>query len=209
VSVQVRCGPQPLPLTLVLRQHGTLIRQGEPGDGLWLIESGALRVASISDAGHELVLDVLGPGQGTGEPTGIPSPVTVRALRPSRLSPASPGAAADLLTARAHRVATLAAELAWLDVRTRISRRLEDLAGRFGCSVEGGRLLLLPLTQDEVAALTGTTRESANRALRALVADGEIRVAAPGRYVVRTRIQERRRSDGIEASRRLTGSFTS
>lgn len=189
MSVQVRRGPQPLPLTLVLRQRGTLIRQGAPGDGLWLIESGALRVASISDAGHELVLDVLGPGHGTGEPTGLPSPVTVQALRPCRLSPVSPEAAADLLTTRAHRAAALAADLAWLDVRTRISRRLQDLADRFGRPVEGGTLILLPLTQDEVAALAGTTRESANRALRALAADGEIRVAARGRYVVRTRIQ--------------------
>jgi CRP/FNR family transcriptional regulator, cyclic AMP receptor protein len=189
VSIEVRRGPQSLPLTLVLRQNGTLIRQGAPGDGLWLLESGALRVATISDTGHELVLDVLGPGQGTGEPTGVPSPVTVRALRPCRLSPVSPGAAADLLTTRARRAAALAVDLAWLDVRTRIARRLEDLADRFGRPVDGGRLILLPLTQDEVAALAGTTRESANRALRASVAEGEIRVAARGRYVVRTRIQ--------------------
>src|SRR6476659_3130105 len=89
VSVQVRRGPQPLPLRLVLRQHGTLIRQDAIGDGLWLVESGALRVATISDAGHELVIDVLGPGHGAGEPSGVPSPVTVRALRPCRLSPVS------------------------------------------------------------------------------------------------------------------------
>ncbi len=118
---------------------------------------------------------------------GCPRPATVRALRPCRLSPVSGRAAADLLTTRAHRAAALAADLAWLDVRTRIARRLEDLSQRFGRSVEGGRLILLPLTQDEVAALAGTTRESANRALRAMVADGDIRVAARGRYVVRAR----------------------
>jgi CRP/FNR family cyclic AMP-dependent transcriptional regulator len=187
VSVQVRRVPQSLPLTLVLRQHGTLIRQGLPGDGLWLIESGALRIATISDAGHELVLDVLGPGHGAGELAGLPSPVTARALRPCRLFPVAPRAAADLLTTRAHRAAAFAADLAWLDVKARISRRLDDLAQRFGRPVEGGRLILLPLTQDEVAALAGTTRESANRALRALVLDGEIRVAARGRYVIRAR----------------------
>jgi CRP/FNR family transcriptional regulator, cyclic AMP receptor protein len=188
VSVQVRRGPQPLPLTLVLRQHGTLIQQGSLGDGLWLVESGALRVATISDAGHELVMDVLGPGNGAGEPSGVPSPATVRALRPCRLRPVSPGAAADLLTTRAHRAAALAADLAWLDVRSRIARRMKDLAERFGRPVEDGRLILLPFTQDEVAALAGTTRESANRALHALVAGGEIRVAARGRYVVRGQI---------------------
>jgi len=146
-------------------------------------------VSVVSGAGQELVLDVLGPGHGAGEPVGVPSPVTVRALRPCRLSPADPRAAADLLTTRAHRAAALAEELAWLDVRTRIARRLDDLAERFGRSVEGGRLILLPLTQDEVAALAGTTRESANRALRSMVADGDIRMAARGRYVMRTRLR--------------------
>ena len=122
--------------------------------------------------------------------------MTVRALRPCRLSPADPRAAADLLTTRAHRAAALAEELAWLDVRTRIAHRLDDLAERFGRAVDGGRLILLPLTQDEVAALAGTTRESANRALRSMVADGEIRMAARGRYVVRTRL---RNIDGSDA----------
>lgn len=182
-------GLQPLPLTVVLRQGATLVRQGAPCEGLWLLSSGALRVAQVSHDGRELLLDVLGVGDGAGEPPGVISPVTVRALRPCRLAQVSPRAAADLLTARAHRASALAADLAWLDVRARIVRRLDDLAQRFGRPVEGGRLILLPLTQDELAALAGTTRESANRALGALAADGTIRVAARGRYVVRSRLQ--------------------
>jgi CRP-like cAMP-binding protein len=174
---------------VVLRQQATFVRQGAPGEGVWLVESGALRVGQVSDEGNELLLDVLGPGQGVGEPPGVLSPVTVRALRPCRLAPVSSRAAADLLVTRAHRAAALAADLAWLDVRARIERRLTDLADRFGRSVDGGRLILLALTQDEIAALAGTTRESANRALRALVADGTIRIAARGRYVVRSRLQ--------------------
>ena len=192
MSVPVHRGPQPLPFTLVLRQRGTLIRQGAPGDGLWLVESGALRMSAITDAGRELTLDVLGPGEAAGELPGVDSPATVRALRPSRLTPVGAGAAADLLTARAHRAAALASEFAWLSVRSRVARRLEDLAERFGRPVEGGRLILLPLTQDEVAALAGTTRESANRAVRRLVGDGSIRIAARGRYVVRNRMHELR-----------------
>jgi CRP/FNR family transcriptional regulator len=186
MSVIVRSDRQPLPLRLILRQRGELIRQGEAGDGLWLIESGALRAAAVTDAGRELVVDVLGPGDLAGEPPGVPSLVSVRALRPSRLAPVPPPAAADLLALRAHRAAALAGDLAWLSVRMRVARRLEDLAERFGRPVDDGRLILLPLTQDEIAAIAGTSRESANRALRSLVALGAIRVAARGRYVVRT-----------------------
>lgn len=179
---------QPLPLTVVLRQGATPVRQGSSGDGLWLVSSGALRVAQVSNDGHELVLDVAGEGHLVGEPPGVVSPVTVRALRPSRLVSVPPRAAADLLAARAHRAAALAADLAWLDVRTRVARRLEDLADRFGRPVEGGRLIQLPLTQDEMAALAGAARESINRALRALMDEGTVRMAARGRYVVRTRL---------------------
>jgi CRP/FNR family cyclic AMP-dependent transcriptional regulator len=186
VSVRLRSDLQPLPLRLVLRQRGELIRQGAPGDGLWLIETGALRAAAITDTGRELVVEMLGPGDAAGEPTGVPSSVSVRALRPCRLAPILPRAAADVLAARAHRAAALAAELAWMDVRTRVARRLDDLAERFGRPVEDGRLILLPLTQDEVAAIAGTSRESANRALRSLVDAGTIRVAGRGRYVVRS-----------------------
>lgn len=185
----VGIGLQPLPLTVILRQGSTLVRQGAPSEGLWLLSSGALRMAQVSRDGRELLLDVLGVGDGVGEPPGMISPATVRALRPCRLVPVAPRAAADLLTARAHRAAALAADLAWLDVRGRIFGRLDDLAQRFGRPVEGGRLILLPLTQDELAALAGTTRESANRALRALVGEGRVRIAGRGRYVVRTRLR--------------------
>ena len=128
----------------------------------------------------------------------MPSPVTVRALRPCRLGPVSGRAAADLLTTRAHRAAALAADLAWLDVTRRASSGGWTIwRGRFGRPVEGGGSILLPLTQDEVAALAGTTRESANRALRAMVADGDIRVAARGRYVVRTPVPARSMMEAI------------
>ena len=67
--------------------------------------------------------------------------------------------------------------------------RLDDLGGTVRARGRRRAADPAPLTQDEVAALAGTTRESANRALRPMVADGEIRIAARGRYVVRTRLR--------------------
>ena len=179
-------GPQPLPLTVVLRTGAALLYQGQVGDGLWLVQSGALRASTITPDGRDLTLDVLGPGDLAGEPAGVIGGTSLRALRRTRLRPVDPRAAADLLATRAHRAAALAAELAWLGVRERLLRRLHDLAERFGSPVEGGTLIILPFTQDDLASLVGTTRESVNRTLRALVRDGRIRVAARGRYVVRT-----------------------
>jgi len=181
-------GPQPLPLTVVLRGGAALIYQGQVGDGLWLVRSGAMRASLITPDGRDLTLDVLGPGDVVGEPAGITSTSSVRALRRTRLRPVDPRAAADLLAVRAQRAAALAAELAWLGVRERLLRRLEDLADRFGSPTDGGTLILLPLTQDDLAALAGTTRESVSRAIGALQRQGRIRVAGRGRYVVRARL---------------------
>ena len=179
-------GPQPLPLTVVLRSGAALLYQGQTGDGLWLLRSGAMRASTITTDGRDLTIDVLGPGDLAGEPAGIASLTTLRALRRTRLRPVDQGAAADLLATRAHRAAGLAAELAWLDVRERLIRRLEDLAARFGSPCDDGTLILLPFTQEDLAALAGTTRESVSRTIRSLERDGRIRVAARGRYVVRS-----------------------
>jgi CRP-like cAMP-binding protein len=86
---------------------------------------------------------------------------------------------------RTWRSIQLAQELAWLPVNARIERRLGDLAERFGRPVDEGTLVALPLSQEDLAHLAGTSRESANRALRHLITDGRLAAAARGRYIVR------------------------
>jgi CRP-like cAMP-binding protein len=134
------------------------------------------------------MLDVLGPGDAVGEPDGGISLVSVRALRPCRLRPAQADTAMRLLATRAQRVAALACELAWLDVAGRVERRLDDLALRFGRPAPGGTRIVIALSQEDLASLAGTSRESTNRALRALQRTGRLQVEARGRYVVSSRI---------------------
>jgi CRP/FNR family transcriptional regulator, cyclic AMP receptor protein len=175
---------EPLPL-LVLRPGHTPVHQGEPGRGLYVVESGLLRAVAVSSDGHELVLDLLGPGDLVGELEGSRAACTVRALRPTRLRPVASADAAALLAARARRAAALACDLAWHDVSTRVERRLQDLAARHGIAVHGGTVIPIALTQEDVAGLAGTSRESANRAIRGLLARDRLRRHRRGRYVVR------------------------
>jgi CRP/FNR family cyclic AMP-dependent transcriptional regulator len=179
---------EPLPL-IAVRPGQHVVRQGESYARPWVVESGALLASAVSDDGHVLALDVLGPGDLVGEPDGAPAEHGVRALRPGRLRTAAAAEAAGLAAARARRVAALARDLAWLDVGSRIEGRLVDLATRFGRPVPGGILVSLPLTQEDLAALTGTSRESANRALRALEREGRVTSATRGRYVVRVSLE--------------------
>jgi CRP/FNR family transcriptional regulator, cyclic AMP receptor protein len=179
-----RGGVEPLPL-LVLRPGQTPVRQGEGCAGVWVVETGILQAFAVSHDGRELALDLVLPGDAVGEPADERSPCTVRALRPARLRVASPGDVPGLLSARNRRLAELACHLAWLDVAGRIERRLDDLATRAGRPLPGGGTTVpIRLTQDEIASLVGTSRETANRALHRLIRRGEVSDEGHGRYAV-------------------------
>ena len=181
-------GDEPLPL-MVVRPGRVAVSQGQAGAGLWTIEHGLLRAWTVSAQGRTLTLDLLGPGDPIGEPDGGAAPCTVTALRPSRLRALPPASAAPALACRARRAAALAADLAWLDVPARIERRLQDLAARFGRPVPGGVLIPIALTQEDLASLAGTARETVNRALRALMERGRVDVERRGRYVVASQMR--------------------
>jgi CRP/FNR family cyclic AMP-dependent transcriptional regulator len=174
---------EPLPL-LIVRTGATPVRQGEPCTDLWMVEVGTLRAAVVTSDGRQLTLDVLGTNDAVGDPSGAPATCTVTAVRPSRLRPVTGSAALTLLAARARRTEGLARDLAWLDVPMRIERRLQDLAARFGRPTEGGTVIPMRLTQEDLASLAATTRESTNRAVRRLVERGRLHVDHRGRYVV-------------------------
>jgi CRP-like cAMP-binding protein len=174
---------------MIVRPGKTLVRQGEAGTGAWRVENGILRVSLVTPDGRELVLDLLGPGEVTGDPAGSPAMCTVQALRPARLRAAEDDELTAALARLAGRAAVFACEVAWLDVATRVERRLQDLAARFGRPVPGGTLIPIALRQDELASLAATSRESANRAIRRLTERGRIGLERRGRYVVRTPIR--------------------
>jgi CRP-like cAMP-binding protein len=170
---------------LDVRAGREIIRQGEPNPDAWVIRTGALLMEMIDVEGHRLALDVLGPGDLVGGPTSWTADASVRALVRSGLITAGPIALRDGLARRARRASWLACSVAWDRIADRLTARLDDLAARFGRSVPGGgRRLDLPLTQEQLAGLTGATRESVNRALAELTAAGRVE-RTRGRYVVR------------------------
>lgn len=182
--IQRRMGVvESLPL-LIAHAGASPVRQGEAPGAAWTVETGKLRAWLIDQGGRELWLDILGPGDLVGEQGGGTSAWTVTTLGPSRLRVVPADALGIALAARSERMADLASQLAWLGVRERVERRLCDLAGRLGRPATDGVVIPFRLTQDHVAALVGTTRESANRAVRELVARGRISVEGRGRYVV-------------------------
>jgi len=175
---------EPLPLILDVQAGREIVRQGETYPDAWVVRSGALLMEMIDVEGHRLALDVLGPGDLVGGPASWTSDASVRALLPSGLSVAGPIALRDGLARRARRASWLACSVAWDRIVDRLVARMDDLAARFGRAVPGGSRLDLPLTQEHLAGLTGSTRESVNRALAELSTAGRVG-RARGRYLVR------------------------
>ncbi len=175
---------EPLPLILDVHAGREIVRQGESYPDAWVVRSGALLMEMIDVEGHRLALDVLGPGDLVGGPASWTSDASVRALVTSGLSVAGPIALRDGLARRARRASWLACSVAWDRIADRLVARMDDLAARFGRAVPGGSRLDLPLTQEHLAGLTGSTRESVNRALAELSAAGRVE-RARGRYLVR------------------------
>jgi CRP-like cAMP-binding protein len=95
----------------------------------------------------------------------------------------------ELLDAMTARITALTADLAWFGVSDRIERRLSDLACRIGRPTDGGTLIPIRLTQDDLASMVGATRETTNRALQTLFARGVLDRLGRGRYVVRSQLR--------------------
>ena len=176
---------EPLPLVIV-RTGQAPVRQGEPCTGLWRVQSGLLAATVVNPQGRELWIDVMGAGELVGDVPGDVAAWTWRALRPCRLVAARGDVEREALVARTARLTTAAMDLAWQDVPNRIERRLLDLAERFGHPGPVGTTIPIVLRHEDLAALAGTTRESATRAVRALTSAGRITRAGRGRYVVPT-----------------------
>jgi CRP-like cAMP-binding protein len=184
-----------LPAGAVLAPPG----RSRPGD-LLVVERGAVCVGVTARSGRAALLAILGPGDCFGPAAGVGAGgPELRSLVPSvvlrapaaglrRACAADPTAAGELmgLMARQSEALSRRLELALVaSVPERVLRTLRDLAGPHGVrrGERPGVEIVLPLTQEHLAALVGATRESVNRALRALVRQGAV-YRRDGRYVL-------------------------
>lgn len=179
--------------------HGeVVIRQGDPGTCLFLVTRGAVRLASVTRAGREVVVALLGAGEVFGECAllGSASPVEARAIGQTDVialplpllrdllerHPATAEELLRLVASRLHRTARALEEALVGSVSTRLSRRLLDLAEEHGAPAADGVRIRVPITQEELGRMVGASREAVNRTLGGLTARGLVRTQ--GRTVV-------------------------
>ena len=172
--------------------HGSVVvRQGDVATCLFLVTEGAVRLSSVTAAGREAVVALLGPGDVFGEASllGAASPVEARAMGPSEVvalplpalrevidrHAATAEQMLRLIADRLHRTSRALEEALVGDVSTRVSSRLRELAESHGVRGADGVRIRFPLTQDDLARMVGASREAVNRTLVGLAARGLVR----------------------------------
>jgi CRP/FNR family transcriptional regulator, cyclic AMP receptor protein len=176
----------------------TICVEGEPATHLFVLLGGWVKILSVTGNGHETVLALRGDGDIVGELAGDTAgrrTATMQAINDVHALIVSydrftffldthPGASRAYRRMMAQR---------WSNADSMLRRRMEtsgaqrlaglllDLAGRHGGQVDSVIEIALPLSQEELASLAGTSRATVARALsnwrkRGLIRTGQRRM---------------------------------
>jgi CRP/FNR family transcriptional regulator, cyclic AMP receptor protein len=183
------------------RRNEVVFHAGDAANSMHLVVSGHVSIAVTTSTGDTAILTVLGPGASFGElallsedaersatataldptETLALSSADFRALRAQ--SRAVDSFLVDLLTRYVRRQDARLVEALYVPVDKRVLRRLLAMSRVFGDGAPG---TVVPLTQDVLASMAGTTRPTTNQALRSaeqagLVAleRGRVRIVDP------------------------------
>jgi len=175
------------------RRGEVIFHQGDPGDSLHIILSGRVKISSPSESGVEAILTTLRPGEFFGSLAlldGAPRSASATAVEATETlilprdrfrqlvndSPEIRDHVFGELARELRRLTYHVEELHFLDIAGRLAAQLARLAEAQGIAGRDGEIRLEgPITQGELAAMVGSTRQSVNKLLGYLTDDGLIR----------------------------------
>jgi CRP/FNR family transcriptional regulator len=175
------------------RKGQIILHQGDEGDSMFAIVSGRVRIYLLSPDGHEWSVYICDAGDFFGEMsllTGEPRSANAEAMQRTEVlvlrrpafrdyllsNPISAIRVIEALSQRLRQTTESAEGLVALNVTQRIAQKLLELTERYGVPEDDGVMIDLDLSQEAIASLVGTTRESANRALSTLRSQGIVQV---------------------------------
>ncbi|MET0577077.1 MAG: Crp/Fnr family transcriptional regulator [Ilumatobacteraceae bacterium] len=169
------------------RKDDTLFHEGDPGDSLHIIEKGRVAIRVSTPGGDAAILTVLRPGDSFGEQALLDASSTrtasavalevvetrtlhrndFEALR--RQQPSVERLLVEVLAAQVRRLSAQLLDALYMPVDARVVLRLSELAEVYD---NGAPVVRIPLKQEDLASIAGTTRPTANRVLQQLASDG-------------------------------------
>lgn len=159
----------------------TIFAQSDPGDGLYGVVTGRIRISAGSADGKELFLNIMEPGDTFGEIAlldGRPRTATASATAASdvvmipraqfmdllRREPELVSHVLELLCQRVRWLSGLTEDSALLPVPARLARRLLTLGKMHGQNAAKG--IRLSISQEEMARFAGLSRQVVNQYLQ-------------------------------------------
>ena len=166
--------------------------EGDPASWLGIVLEGRVKMIKHSEAGKDVVLNLIAPGEMLGEVAafdGEPYPATAQAMEPTvvasihqddylRLLKQYPALALRVIEEQGRRLREaqdMIKSMAVERVERRIARILLKLAATTGSSNENGITIELPLTRQDIADMAGTTVETAIRTMSRFRKKGLVR----------------------------------
>jgi CRP/FNR family transcriptional regulator, cyclic AMP receptor protein len=165
------------------RQDVVIFHRDDPGQVLYVIKEGKVKICLTSPDGQEIVLVVFGKGDCFGEFSLLDGhPRSADAISLERVEcltlqrsdfheaimkhPKIAIGIMEVLCERLRRTDQQVEDLIFLDVYGRVAKKLLELADSHGTKVANGIHIDIHLTQQELASMVGASRESINKVLR-------------------------------------------
>nr|HET6901724.1 Crp/Fnr family transcriptional regulator [Ktedonobacteraceae bacterium] len=164
------------------RSGEVIFHRDDPGQVLYVIKEGKVKISLVSPDGQEIVLAVLGKGECFGEFAILDGlsrsadAITLEKVECYTLqrsdfhnailkNPKIAIQVLEVLTKRLRINDQMVEDLIFLDVYGRVAKKLLELAETHGEKVENGTRINVRLTQQELASMVGASRESVNKVM--------------------------------------------
>jgi CRP/FNR family cyclic AMP-dependent transcriptional regulator len=198
--------PDELDTVLAIARRRTFSRgeivfhEGDPADSFHLVTRGRFAARLRTRLGDTALLSIVGEGEAFGELALVGEPrarsTTVISLEAAETRavygadfarlrhdhPAIDSLLVALLAEQVRRLSQRVLEAYYVDAEARVRLRLRELAATYG-GAEPALPVTVPLTQEDIAGLAGTSRATVNRVLREEERRGTIALGR-GRTVV-------------------------
>jgi CRP/FNR family cyclic AMP-dependent transcriptional regulator len=162
------------------KENEAIFHRDDPGAALYVILTGQIKIHNEGVDGTDIIITVLKAGEFFGEMSlldGSERSADATTMEPTEMLmltrgdleatiERNPRIAMNMLASLATRIrqSNVSIEsLSALDVKGRVARMLLELSEKHGEQVDGGMRINAKLTQSELAAIVGASRESVNK----------------------------------------------
>jgi CRP/FNR family transcriptional regulator len=167
---------------LTCKKKDVIFSEGDPSDWLYIVSEGKVKITKLSMEGKEIILEMIHPADFFGVVAvlkGFPYPANAVAMEDSRLLRISRSSLLRILDRFPNLMYCLALQLgermkgshetlkniALERVESRIASLLLKLADKTGTKTDGGTLIDMKLTKQDIAEMVGTTVETSIRTM--------------------------------------------